>query len=195
MAGSYSRSVMLALALAGAVVFLPARAPVAAQEEEGEMPPPPVTVQPSRTDAFVITRTVALPASPDSVWRVITGDIEPWWDHHVSDDPHRFYIEPKPGGCFCEIFDESGDGVQHATVTFARRGETLMFEGPLGLLGNALHMVTTYQLEAQGDSTRLLVEIHGAGEVREGWPQAIGRVWRHFLEERLKPYIEGELGE
>lgn len=194
MEGHRGKSFVLALALAGSMTLVPAGAPSAAQEE-GEIPEPPVAVQPSRSGAFVVTRTVTLAASPDSVWGVITGDIEPWWDHHVSDDPHRFYIEPKPGGCFCEIFDESGDGVRHATVTFARKGETLMFEGPLGLMGNALHMVTTYQLEARGDSTRLFVEIHGAGEVRDGWPQAIAQAWQHFLEERLAPYIAGELGE
>lgn len=178
--------VVLAAALLGP-------APLSGQgDAEAEAVAPP-SVEASRTDAFVLRQSVTLPGSPDSVWSVVTGDIEPWWDHHVTEDPHRFYIEPEPGGCFCEIFDESGDGVQHARVTFARRGDRLILEGPLGLMGNALHMVTTYRLEARGDSTRLSVEIHGAGEVREGWPETIARVWRHFLHERLKPYMEGRL--
>lgn len=152
-------------------------------------------VRPSDTGAFVIERSVTLPGTTGEIWRVVTGDISAWWDHHVSEDPHRFYIEPKPGGCFCEIFDESGDGVAHATVTLARRPTTLRFVGPLGLMGNALHMVTTYRLESRGDSTRLQVEIHGSGEVREGWPEAVDGAWTHFLEERLEPYVEGDLGE
>lgn len=171
-----------------------AASPVVAQEE-GEAPEPPIPYRESRSGAFVLTRTVTLPASPDSVWSVITGDLLPWWDHHASEHPRRLYLEPELGGCFCEIFDEEGNGVRHAEVTYVRRGETIVFEGPLGLMGNALHMVTTYQLEAEGDSTRMLVEIHGAGEVREGWPAAIGRAWSHFLEERLKPYMEGRLEE
>lgn len=180
----------LVLSLAAVVVVGPllAAGPLAAQEADTSS-----TVRPSETGAFVIERSVTLPGSPGEIWEVVTGDISPWWDHHVSERPYRFYIEPEPGGCFCEIFDESGDGVVHATVTFAHRPETLRFEGPLGLMGNALHMVTTYRLEARGDSTRLRVEIHGAGEMRDGWPEAIDGVWHHFLVERLKPYVEGDL--
>lgn len=157
------------VAVAAALVLTAAR--VAAQEGGAA---DTATVRASPTGAFVIERSVVLPASPDSVWAVVTGDI---------------------GGCFCEIFDPSGDGVRHAVVTYADRGERLRFEGPLGFMGNALHLVTTYTLEARGDSTRLAVEIHGAGEVRDGWPEAISRVWRHFLEDRLAPYVAGRSGE
>ncbi len=184
------RSAILVLTL-GLLVGL--GAPADGQEPETSSEESPPTVRSSPTGAFVITRSVTVAASPDSVWNVVTGDIGGWWDHHVSEEPHRFYVEPSVGGCFCEIFDESGDGVRHAVVTFVKRGETLRFEGPLGFMGNALHMVTTYTLEARGDSTRLSVEIHGAGEVRDGWPEAISGVWRHFLEDRLEPYVAGRL--
>lgn len=182
--------VATAVAVAAALVLT--AAPVAAQEGGAAET---ATVRASPTGAFVIERSVVLPAPPDSVWAVVTGDIGGWWDHHVSEEPHRFYIEPEVGGCFCEIFDPSGDGVRHAVVTYADRGERLRFEGPLGLMGNALHLVTTYTLEARGDSTRLAVEIHGAGEVRDGWPEAVSRVWKHFLEDRLAPYVAGRSGE
>jgi hypothetical protein len=140
---------------------------------------------------FSFKHELVLPASAGEVFDAATGDISGWWDHTVSESPLALYIEPRPGGGFYEIFDESGDGVLHATVTAARRGELLRFEGPLGLAGNALHMVHTYAFAAEGDSTRLVVAVHAAGEIQEGWAEAVEGVWNHFLFERLKPYVEG----
>ncbi len=143
------------------------------------------------TGAFVVEHELELPGTPESIYDAITGDISGWWDHSFSEKPARFYIEAKPGGGFYEIFDESGDGVRHAEVIFAQRGKLLRFEGPLGLTGNAIHMVMTYTFEPVGeDSTRLKLSTHAAGEMQEGWAAAVDRAWRHFLFERFKPYVE-----
>jgi uncharacterized protein YndB with AHSA1/START domain len=141
--------------------------------------------------AFTVEQEIVLPGSPAEVYDAVTGDISGWWDHSFSQHPYRFYIEPRPGGGFWEIFDADGNGVRHAVVTAADRGKLLRFEGPLGLAGNALHMVTTYTLEPAGsDSTRLKLSIHAAGELQEGWPATVDAVWKHFLSERLLPYLE-----
>lgn len=152
-------------------------------------------VRSAPTGAFVVTRSVLIDAPRAEVWAAATGDLTPWWDHSVSGDPHRMYVEPEPGGCFCEIFDASGDGVVHATVTMAREEQTLRYVGPLGFLGNALHMVTTWTFEREDGGTRVTVEVHGSGEVHDDWPDALARVWRHFLVDRLEPYVEGTLEE
>ena len=142
------------------------------------------------TGAFAVTHELTLPGSPGEIFDAVTGDIGDWWDHSFSEQPQRFYIEPRPGGGFWEIFDEAGHGVRHAVVTAADRGKLLRFEGPLGLAGFALHMVTTYTFEAVGtDSTRLKVEARAAGELQDGWAAAVDGVWRHFLFERLQPHV------
>ncbi|HUP00152.1 MAG TPA: hypothetical protein VM737_01310 [Gemmatimonadota bacterium] len=99
-------------------------------------------------------------------------------------------IDSRPGGGFTEIFDESGDGVEHARVITAHRGALLRFEGPLGFSGRALTIVHTLAFEAAGDSTRLTLTVRGAGELEDGWSEAVDRVWHHFLIERFKPYVE-----
>ncbi len=143
------------------------------------------------TGAFAVEHVLVLPGAPETIYDAITGDISAWWDHSFSDSPVKFYIEPKPGGGFWEIFDDTGDGVLHATVTFAQRGKLLRFEGPLGLAGNAVHMVHTYEFAHAGtDSTRLQVTVRAAGEMTPGWPEAVDEVWFHFLVERFKPYVE-----
>lgn len=151
----------------------------------------PAAIERPEVGAFAFEHVLVLPGSPEQVYDIVTGDISGWWDHNFSGDPARFVLEPWPGGRFLEVFEEgSRDGVVHATVTFAQRGEMLRFEGPLGLTGHAIHGVYTYRLEPVGDSTRLRVAVRMAGEMSRGWPETVEGAWRHFLFEGLEPYVE-----
>ena len=149
------------------------------------------TITTLSTGAFSFSLSATLPDKPDAVFDALTGDISAWWDHSVSEAPERLYIEARPGGAFWEIFDATGAGVRHAVVTYAKRGERLRFEGPLGLAGHAILLVTTYDLEAVStESTRLTVTVHGSGEMNEGWPEIVQKTWHHFIVERFVPYVE-----
>ncbi len=143
------------------------------------------------SSSFTIRQAVILPDTPEAVYDATTGDISGWWDHHFSEKPLKFFIEARPGGGFYEIFDESGDGVLHGTVTWARRGKLLRFTGPLGLAGNAVTAVWTLTYEPHGEKeTKLTLDGRMSGTLEEGWAEAVDSVWRHFLVERLKPYVE-----
>ena len=151
----------------------------------------PVSAQVKSASVFSFSFDVTLPAAPVDVFDALTGDISGWWDHHFTEKPYRLYIEPKPGGGFYEIFDASGDGARHATVILAERGKRLRFDGPLGLSGQAIQTVTSYDLAPAGQgSTVLTVTVHGAGEMDGTIPGLVEKVWRHFIVERFKPYIE-----
>jgi len=90
-----------------------------------------------------------------------------------------------------EIFDEEGHGVRHAVVTAAEYGKMLRYEGPLGLAGTALLMVTTWSLKgAEEGQTIVTVEVHGSGEVGDGIPEIIEKTWGYFLTDRLMPHLE-----
>jgi hypothetical protein len=143
--------------------------------------------------AFQINHQLTLAGSPEIIYDAITGDISGWWDHSFSENPKKFFIEAKPGGGFWEIFDDSGDGVQHATVIYADRGKILRFVGPLGLSGNAIEIVVTYNFEElANDSTSLKLTVNAAGQMEENWGNIIDRVWHHFLFDQFKPYIENK---
>jgi len=145
----------------------------------------------AKYDVFSFDKEVTLPGKPEVIFDAVTGDISGWWDHHMSEHPKELFIEPTPGGGFWEIFDDEGNGVLHATVIYADRGKMLRFDGPLGLSGKAIQMVTTYEFKPAGkDSTLFKVSVHAAGEVGEGLPAMIEKVWDHFIFEQLKPYIE-----
>jgi len=145
----------------------------------------------ARYDVFSFEKQLTLPGTTTQIYDAITGDISGWWDHSFSEKPYKLYIEAIPGGGFYEIFNAGGDGVKHATVIYSDRGKMLRFDGPLGLSGRALQMVTTYEFSAAGaDSTTLKLSVHAAGEVEEGLPAIVESVWEHFLFERFKPFVE-----
>jgi uncharacterized protein YndB with AHSA1/START domain len=132
---------------------------------------------------------VILPVSPNVAYDAATGDIGAWWDHSFSPKPKRLYIEAKPGGGFYEIFDDSGNGVQHAVVNYAERGKMLRFTGPLGFSGNALDAVTTYEFKPEGSGTRMHIVVNMMGQMSMEDAQAADQLWHHFAD-RLKAYIE-----
>lgn len=140
---------------------------------------------------FSFEMNFSYPGDPDLVYDHLTGDISSWWDHSFSEKPHKLFIEARPGGAFYEIFDESGDGARHATVIYAKRGEMLRMEGPLGLSGQAITLVCTYSLKAADiHSTLLTLTVNGAGDFSEDTPDIVKQVWEHFLWERFKPHME-----
>jgi uncharacterized protein YndB with AHSA1/START domain len=151
----------------------------------------PVSAQVKPASVFSFSFEVTLPATPVEIYDALTGDISGWWDHHFVEKPYRLFIEAKPGGGFTEIFDASGDGARHATVILAERGKRLRFDGPLGLSGQAIQTVTSYDLASSGrGSTTLTVSVHGSGEIDDKIPGVVEKVWKHFILERFKPYIE-----
>ncbi|MFZ5940110.1 MAG: hypothetical protein ACOYXB_06010 [Bacteroidota bacterium] len=138
---------------------------------------------------FIFTNEYRVPGSPTFVYDHFTGDISGWWDHSFSEKPFRLFIEARPGGGFYEYFDSTGNGVLHATVIAADRGRLLRLDGPLGLAGKALNLVCTMTFsEAAPDTTKLVLEVHGSGEIGEGIPEMVEQVWNHFVEERFIPY-------
>ena len=152
--------------------------------------PAQAAADPPPTGSFAFSFSVDLPGPPEEMYDALAGDISGWWDHTTSGDPIALEIQARPGGQFLETFDESGDGVVHATVTYARRGEKLQMVGPLGLAGHAVHMVTTYDLEPlDGGRSRLTVTVHAAGEVHPGWDEVVLATWHHFIDDRFVPWV------
>lgn len=147
-------------------------------------------VKPATISAFSFELPVMLPGTPTEIFDAATGDISGWWDHSFSSPPKALYIEPKVGGGFIEIFDDAGNGARHATVIVCERPKMIRFEGPLGLSGNAVQMVHTYTFEAAGDSTRLTLSAQGMGAMDASVAGVVESVWKHFLIERFKPYVE-----
>jgi hypothetical protein len=155
----------------------------------------PAGVESLPTGGFAFTQRLVLPVDPEIAYDYLTGDISGWWDHSYSEQPLKLYIDARPGGGFYEIFDEQGNGVQHAVVIFAQRGKRLTLRGPLGLSGNALDMVFNFEFQSDAAGTEIVMQARAAGQLDPGWPESVAGVWHHFLVERLLPYAERDCRE
>jgi uncharacterized protein YndB with AHSA1/START domain len=149
-------------------------------------------VKETKLSGFTIEQEIVLPGSPVEGYGAVTGDISPWWDHHLSEKPKKLYIDARPGGGFYEIFNDAGDGMLHATVIRAERGKKLQFTGPLAFAGRVVDFAVTYDLAPDPGGTRFHLTTNLAGQVPDGAEKAVDGVWRHFLVERLKPYLESD---
>ena len=178
------RTVLGATLVATFAVLAPA--PAAAQS--GQPAPAAPQIERLTAGAFAFADSITVPGTPTEVFDAISGDLTPWWDHSHSENPVALYLEPKVGGCFCEVMDSAGNAARHAVVTYAHRGRMLRFEGPLGFTGHAVNFVNTYEFTPQGDSTRLVLRVRGAGEMQDAWPGIVRQVWRHFIVERFQPW-------
>ena len=100
---------------------------------------------------FTLENSVVVQADADTAWKARVGDVEAWWpkDHSWWDADSRLSIEPRAGGCFCEI---SGDRqAQHMAVTFVEPGKLLRMTGGLGpLQGMGLHGALEFRLAPAG---------------------------------------------
>lgn len=137
---------------------------------------------------------VMIEAPREEVFGAATGDVSPWWDHTFwPERPAELVIEPIFGGVFYERFEDGEDnGVIHASITGVMAPEMLRMDGPLGLAGRGYQLVTTWTLETteNGEATQFIVDLSMIGEVDAELAGVVRQVWVHFIEGRLKPYVE-----
>jgi uncharacterized protein YndB with AHSA1/START domain len=155
--------------------------------------PAPV-VTPYEVNGYRTRIEVMIEAPRAEVFEAATGDVSPWWDHTFwPERPAELVIEPIFGGVFYERFEAGEDnGVIHASITGVMAPEMLRMDGPLGLAGRGYQLVTTWTLEEaeDGEATRFLVDLSMIGEVDAELAGIVRSVWVHFIEGRLKPYVE-----
>lgn len=150
------RFAMALLALAGSV---PAYAKVHEVSERG----------------FVIRHVNQVPAAPEETWSTLLSPSK-WWSgaHTFSGDEANLSIDPKAGGCFCEVlpdkeFPESAPlgQVEHMRVVYLERPRVLRLSGALGpLQRDAAQGSLTIMLKPVESGTQILWEFVAGGYFR-----------------------------
>jgi len=93
------------------------------------------------------------------------GQIGQWWskDHTYSGDAARMSLQLRPGGCFCETFEDGG-GIEHMHVTLVRPEEQVVLTGSLGpLLYQATAGVMDIKVERIAGGSRVTMNYRVAG--------------------------------
>lgn len=95
----------------------------------------PVNAGVERADAHsaLITHRIELEGSVSDSWQLL---IEPsqWWnsDHTWSGDARNMQLDPRAGGCWCEIWGDSS--VEHGRIIRAEPNKHLRLQGGFGPL-------------------------------------------------------------
>ena len=83
---------------------------------------------------FTIENSQVVPVDAKTAWNALVNDVGRWWpkDHTWWGDASKLSIQPRAGGCFCELNGERQ--AWHMTVAFVDPGKTLRMTGGLGPL-------------------------------------------------------------
>lgn len=115
-------------------------------------------------NGFTIENSQWVPVKPDVAWRALVQDVGRWWpaDHSWWGDASKLSIQPRAGGCFCEI---DGDRqAWHMTVTFVQPNELLRMTGGLGpLQGMGLSGALEWRLAEENNGTRITLWYRAGG--------------------------------
>lgn len=119
--------------------------------------PAQAAVLDAKPAGFTVENDVEVATDADATWAALVRQVDRWWprDHTWWGDEGRLSIEPRAGGCFCEI--ATGREARHLEVVFVDPGKVLRMTGGLGpLQGMGLHGVLEFRLAPrEGGGTRI----------------------------------------
>jgi uncharacterized protein YndB with AHSA1/START domain len=130
----------------------------------GLIGPAAAAVKDATPTGFTIENQVLIQASPAQVWQAMTGQIDRWWpkDHTWWGVAATLTIDPRAGGCFCEI--TGSQQAQHLQVVFIDPDKTLRMSGGLGpMQGMGLHGIAEWTLQPEGPATRVTWRYRAGG--------------------------------
>lgn len=147
----------------------------------------------ARTDnGFAVRHVAEVSASPEEAWKQLVAPAD-WWNgvHTFSGDAKNLSLDPRAGGCFCEVLPGEGEkgwphprgGVEHMRVVFVEQGKALRMTGALGpLQSEALLGTLTVTLKPIDGGTRLT------------WEYVVGGYMR-YKPEQIVPAVDKVIGE
>ncbi|MDH7453925.1 SRPBCC domain-containing protein [Luteimonas composti] len=112
---------------------------------------------------FTVENSGVVPVDAGAAWAALVGQVDAWWpkDHSWWGAEGRLSIEPRVGGCFCEV---AGDRqAEHLRVVFVDPGRRLRMSGGLGpLQGMGLDGILEFRLEPadSGDGAATRITLH-----------------------------------
>lgn len=124
----------------------------------------PAEVRDASRAGFTSENVATVPVDATAAWTAVVDEVGLWWlaDHTWWGDAAKLSIEPRAGGCFCEIDGERQ--ARHMTVVFVDPGKTLRMTGGLGpLQGMGLDGVLEWQLAAGEDGGTQVTLLYRVG--------------------------------
>ena len=121
-------------------------------------------VKDATAQGFTTENAEVVPVTPSAAWRALVRDVDAWWPRdHTWWKGSALSIDPRAGGCFCEI--DGARQARHLEVVFVDPDKTLRLSGGLGpLQGMGLNGVVEFRLTpADGGGTRIVLFLRAGG--------------------------------
>lgn len=121
-------------------------------------------IKDSAANGFTVENSQTVPVDTKTAWNALVDGVGRWWpkDHTWWGDAGKLSIQPRAGGCFCEIDGERQ--VQHMTVTFVDPQRTLRMTGGLGpLQGMGLSGAMEWRLTPVEGGTKITLWYRAGG--------------------------------
>lgn len=121
-------------------------------------------VKDSAANGFTIENSQVVPVDAQTAWKALVDDVGQWWpkDHTWWGDAGKLSIQPRAGGCFCEL--NGGQQAWHMTVTFVDPGQTLRMTGGLGpLQGMGIDGALEWRFAKADGGTRITLWYRAGG--------------------------------
>jgi uncharacterized protein YndB with AHSA1/START domain len=137
-------------------------------------------------------------APPLRVYQLFVNEIDQWWnpEHTYSGDSGNLWLQPNPGGCFCETL-ANGGGIEHAEVVYVVPGELVRMRSSLGPLQEyAVYGSWTWTFAPVGQGeTRVTMQYNVAGSFPGGLDKAADIVNTVLADQvgRLKKHTEAAM--
>ena len=127
--------------------------------------PAQAEVKEAAANGFTVENTRVVPAAPAAAFEALVENVDQWWpkDHSWWGKDAKFSIDPKAGGCFCEIGGERQ--ALHMLVTFVDPPHLIRMTGGLGpLQGMGLHGALEFRFKPQdGGGTQITMWYRAGG--------------------------------
>lgn len=143
-------------------------------------------------NGFVLRHVAEVKAGPDEAWGALIR-LGEWWgkQHTYSGDSANMSIDPRAGGCWCEILPNKDSpraaprgSIEHMRVLYAEQGRALRMAGGLGpLQSEPVTGVLTITLKPRDD-----------GGTRVQWEYVVGGYFRYKVDQ-IAPLVDSVLAE
>lgn len=132
-------------------------------------------------NGFILRQVIDVPAPAEKAWATLVTPAK-WWskDNSFSGDPDNFSLDPRAGGCFCEVLRNEVSpnaaprgSVEHMRVIYVEEPRALRMSGALGpLQSEGVTGTLTIFLRPHAGGTRILWEYAVGGYIRSD-PKAL----------------------
>jgi uncharacterized protein YndB with AHSA1/START domain len=113
---------------------------------------------------FTVENTVLVPVAPVVAWNAFVDQVDEWWpkDHSWWGKDGKFTIDPRAGGCFCEVAGKRS--ALHMTVSFVDAPHKMRMLGGQGpLQGMGLDGVMEWTFASAEGGTKITLRYVAGG--------------------------------